>query len=214
MSLNEELNQFREESDKETPKDVLEKMAAGQKALETQKIIANARRSGQQMEPFNLNSVKGYNVSLRDLLHEGPVVITFYRGSWCPYCNLELQSLQNHLGELESTGAKLVAISPEKPDDSLTALEKFKLAFEVLHDENNALARKLGLVFEVPNELVPIYKEWDIDIKQSNGADKHELPLASTFLVNTAGIIEYAFHNADYTKRMEPRNIIDRLKDL
>ena len=121
MSLNEELNQFREESDKETPKDVLEKMAAGQKALETQKIIANARRSGQQMEPFNLNSVKGYNVSLRDLLHEGPVVITFYRGSWCPYCNLELQSLQNHLGELESTGAKLVAISPEKPDDSLTA---------------------------------------------------------------------------------------------
>lgn len=214
MSLNKQLSAFKKETDEETPADILEKMAEGSRAVEVSRITASAKQAGEKMEMFTLSTVKGGEVALIDLVKDGPVVINFYRGSWCPYCNMELLALQGHLSEIKNLGAQLIAISPERPDDSLTAVEKSELEFDVLHDPDNTLARKLGLVFEVPENLVPIYKEWDIDIKQSNDAEKHELPLASTFIVNTDGIVKYVFHNADYTVRMEPEAIVEQLKAL
>jgi len=214
MSLNEELKAFREESDAETPADVLKMMQAAQLELEKLQIADNAKRTGDKMEPFELPDSTGNKVALADNLKDGPVVISFYRGGWCPYCNMELNALQRHLPEIKGLGAQLIAVTPEVPDKSQTTIETNELEFQVLSDVGNTVATRLGLVFELAEELRPIYKEWGIDLTDYNGDEKYELPIPSTFVVDTDGTIVYAYHDLDYTSRMEPEDLLNKLKDL
>ncbi|MEM6717142.1 MAG: peroxiredoxin-like family protein, partial [Cyanobacteria bacterium P01_C01_bin.147] len=140
--------------------------------------------------------------------------IAFYRGGWCPYCNLELKALQNALASIQETGAALVAISPETPDNSLTTQEKNELAFPVLSDLDNQVARQFGLVFQLPASLRPIYDGFGIDLVAYNGNDQFELPIPATYVVQPNGEIVYAFADVDYTKRAEPSDVVNALKAL
>lgn len=169
---------------------------------------------GDQAVRFALPDAKGETVELDELLQQGPVVVTFYRGGWCPYCNIELRALQAALPEMRELGASLVAVSPQTPDQSLSTSEKNELEFSVLSDVGNKVAREFGLVFSLPESLRPIYAQFGIDIPAHNGDDSFELPVPATFVIDRDGQIKYAFVNADYQQRAEPSEIVAALRSL
>lgn len=174
----------------------------------------HALKAGAIVPDFSLPDQNGKAVTLKDLLSRGPVVISFYRGGWCPYCNLELRALQSKLGDIKAAGASLVAISPQTPDDSLDTQQKNALAFDVLSDANNDLARKFGLVFELPDGLAQVYLGMGLDLAKKNGTTKWELPVPATYVIDQTGKIRHAFIDTDYTQRLEPLEIIAALKKL
>ncbi|NOR55016.1 MAG: redoxin domain-containing protein, partial [Sulfurovum sp.] len=148
------------------------------------------------------------------LLKDGPLVINFYRGGWCPYCNLELQAFQDVLPQIKELGAQLVAISPNLPDKSLSSIEKHALSFQVLSDVQNKVSRQFGLVYTLDEKLQPLYKQMGIDLPEFNGDESYELPLPATYVVDSKGMIKLAFAPADYTKRLDPNKVIEVLKEL
>ena len=196
------------------PLEVIELAGAKTQELAESGIVEQTPQVGDVLKDFELPNAQGENRSLTDLRADGPVVITFYRGGWCPYCNLELNAWQEQLAEVKAAGATLVAITPELPDSSLTTAEKNNLEFEVLTDKDSAYIKQLGLVFTLAEELRPAYEGFGIDIAKHNGNDTFELPLAATYVVNTQGEIVSAWADADYTKRQEPSEVVGILKGL
>lgn len=122
--------------------------------------------------------------------------------------------MQLNLNRIKELGASLVAISPETPDNSLSTTEKNELSFEVLSDLGNRVARRFGIVFQLPLDLRPIYAGFGIDLPKSNADDTFELPLPATYIIERDGKIRKAFIDADYTKRLDPEDIIRALKDI
>lgn len=122
--------------------------------------------------------------------------------------------MQQILPEITSLRAQLIAVSPQLPDQSLPMIEKNAIAFEVLSDIGNKVARDFGLVYTVPEELRPIYKNFGIDLPAANADDTFELPLPATYVIGQDGIITLAFADADYTTRLEPSEIITALKNM
>ena len=177
-------------------------------------IADRSLKVGDRVSEFTLTNAIGKEITLRSLLAAGPVVISFYRGQWCPYCNLELRALQKALPEIIANGASLVAISPQTPDNSLSTAEKNELTFEVLSDVGNKVAREFGLVFTLPEELRPIYEGFGVDLLAHNGDKTFELPLPATYVVAADGKVISAFVDPDYTKRLEPEEIVAALGEI
>jgi len=175
-------------------------------------IVGESVGAGDRAPRFSLPNAKGETVSSADLLAKGPLVVSFYRGGWCPYCNVELKALQERLPEIADLGASLVAVSPETPDHSLATAEVNALAFEVLSDRGNGVARAFGLVFELGDELKPIYEKLGIDLIKRNGDDSYELPLPATYVIAADGTVQMAFVDADYTRRLDPEEVIAALR--
>lgn len=173
-----------------------------------------ALKAGDKIPEFNLPNVKKENVSSAELLKTSNLIIVFYRGAWCPYCNLYLKRLQDNLGEIKSNGGELVAISVENPDNSLTVAEKNELEFTVLSDKNLDLARKFNLVYQLDPETDKKYKGSGIDLVKNNGTETPDLPISATYVVDQDGNITFAFIDPDYKKRLEPKDIILELQKL
>lgn len=169
---------------------------------------------GEIAPNFTLPGATGELVNLHSKLNEGPVVLSFYRGGWCPFCNLELQALQALLPEIKSLGASLIGISPETPDNSLTTAEKHQLEFDVLSDVGNKTARDYGLIFTVYEEMRPLYLKWGLDVPASNGDDSWELPVPATYIIDSNCVVHAAHVDKDYTRRMEPEQILTALRNL
>ena len=170
--LAEQLAETRAGFQQKAPADVQATMAAATEALAASGLTDQALATGDIAPDFNLPDATGKSVRLSELLKQGPVVINFYRGEWCPYCNLELRAFQNLLPEFKQAGASLVAISPELPDHSLSVTEKHNLEFSVLSDVGNQISRQYGLVFTLDESLRPIYKNFGIDIPANNGPEQ------------------------------------------
>ncbi|MEM1055641.1 MAG: peroxiredoxin-like family protein [Bacteroidota bacterium] len=166
---------------------------------------------GDTAPDFALPGVDGETVQLSTLLQSGPVVLTFYRGAWCPYCNTQLRDYQESLREIEAQGATLVAISPQTPDSSLTVQEKNDLAFPVLSDAEGAVSDAYGLTFEVDEATRERYAAVGVDLEQYNGTDGWKLPVPGTYVIAQDGTIQAAFVEADYTQRASVRQILDAL---
>jgi peroxiredoxin len=196
------------------PEATLSTMLAATQALVDTGQAAKALNVGEACPDFELNNAHGKNVSLGEQLKNGPRVISFYRGAWCPYCNLEIRALKEALPAFRQHGADLIAISPQIPDKSLSQTEELKLEFEVLSDTDNQLARQFGLVFTLPESIREIYDAFEIDVADHNGNDKFELPIPATYIVDKDKVIRYAFVDADYTQRLEPLTIIEELQKL
>ena len=211
MSLQSDIEQYKAGFVEKVPVEVREKMMQATQDLSDSGMTANAPKVGDKLLNFSLPNQLGKEVSLSDLTSNGPAVITFYRGGWCPYCNLELSAYQKALPEIQAAGASLIAITPELPDESLSTAEKNALGFQVLSDANAAYAKELNLVFSLPEELRPIYLSFGIDIEKHNGSGQFDLPLAATFIVDGSGTITSAFVDVDYTKRQEPAEIVNAL---
>lgn len=180
-------------------------------AVANSDILSNAKQVGDEAPDFTLNNALGTPVSLSDYLKEGYVIITWYRGGWCPYCNLTLLHLQNELSNFKANGASLIALTPELPDKSLSTSEKNELEFEVLSDPGNKIAHEYGIVFQLTDAVSEIYNA-QFDLNGYNGDTSNELPLAATYIINPEGEIVYAFLDADYRKRAEPAELTEFLK--
>jgi len=182
--------------------------------LHASSIAENAINTGDSVPDFELPNARGGTVRLYQALGKGPVVLSFYRGGWCPFCNLELQALQARLPEIQALGASLIAISPETPDHSLSTAEKHGLGFEVLSDVGNSTARTFGLVFTMYEEMRPLYLKWGLDVPACNGDDSWELPVPATYVIDTGGTVRAAHVDKDYTRRMEPEQVVTALRKL
>lgn len=176
-------------------------------------IIQQAKQIGDQAPDFTLSNAVGKSINLAEHLKEGPIVLTWYRGGWCPYCNLTLRYLQNALPAFKAEGASLIALTPELPDRSLSTAEKHELTFEVLSDMGNKVAHEYGVVFKLTPEVAEMYQN-AFDLHGYNGDESDELPLAATYVIDQQGIIKYAFLDAEYRHRAEPSDIISVLKGL
>jgi peroxiredoxin len=141
-------------------------------------------------------------------------VLTFYRGAWCPYCNIALRSLQQHHEAITARGARLVAVSPQIPDESLTLREKHDLAFDVLSDIGSDTAKQYGLAFDLPDALAAVYDKLGFDLQRVNGGHPRTLPLPATYVIDRDGLIRWSFVDTDYTTRAEPADILDALDTI
>lgn len=189
--------------------------AAGIQAVADSGILTKAVQVGQKAPDFELKNAKGEAVKLSTLLQDGPVVLTWYRGGWCPYCNLTLVALQRALPDIRATGAQLVALTPELPDKSLTTAEKNDLEFQVLTDLNNEIAKRYKVAFELTPDVAARYKK-NFNLLDYNGTEAGDttLPLAATYVIDRDGVVRYAFLDADYRKRAEPAEIVAFLKTM
>ena len=176
-------------------------------------IIPNALQVGDRAIDFLLGNATGEVVQLSKVLEQGPVVLTWYRGGWCPYCNITLSHLQKYLQDFKDAGSSLIALTPELPDNSLSTREKNNLQFEVLSDIDNIVAKKYGIVFKLTEDVASTYKQ-SFDLESYNGNDSNELPLEATYVIDSEGIIHYAFLDAEYRNRAEPGDILIALKAL
>jgi peroxiredoxin len=173
--------------------------------------FAGALRAGDFAPGFRLPDARGGEVALGDLLAGGPVVLVFYRGAWCPYCNLQLAAFQSALPEIRAAGASLVAVSPQTPDQSLTLAERHELAFPVLSDAGNAVARDYGLVFTQSEAATTTSRGLGIVLADYNGDDSNTLPAASTFVIDRDGVIRFASVSGDYRWRVGPEEVLAAL---
>ena len=155
----------------------------------------------------------GDKVKLSTLLKNGNVVLTWYRGGWCPYCNRALQGWQEVLAEIKAQGATFVALTPELPDYSLSTKEKHQLTFEILTDLNNEVANRYGLVFTL-DENTAVRYEKGFGLSAYNGNHLNQLPMPATYIINQKGVVVYAFVNADYTQRANTEEVIKKLKEI
>lgn len=187
--------------------------AEGIEAIKNSGILEKALNVGQKAPNFTLNNATNKPVSLYDELKNGPVILTWYRGGWCPYCNITLHYLQEKLPEFKKAGATLLALSPELPDKSLTTSEKHNLEFTVLSDIGNKVGKEFGVVYQLTAPVATMY-EAGFGLHETNGDDSNELPLAATYVIDKNGIIQYAYLNENYQNRAEPEEIIAALNKL
>lgn len=169
---------------------------------------------GEHAPNFKLLNADDKWVDLASTLERGPVVLSFYRGVWCPFCNKELKGLERVLPKMEELGATVLALSPETRDHVQENVEKNKLTFDLLTDTDNAVAKLFGLHFVLDDKTVDKYEGYGIDVATHNGTGKHELPIPATYIIDTDGVIAYAFVDEDYTKRAKTRDIVKALEKL
>jgi peroxiredoxin len=212
MSLKEQLAEYRAGWYKRVPPERQAIMQRHIDGLRTGAIARSMLKVGDRAPAIVLTNAKGQTVDVATLLKKGPVIVTFYRGGWCPYCNFELKAYQEILPEIAAAGASLVAISPEKPDDSLSTAEKNALSFEVLSDVGQNVGRAFGLVYDFTDELKSAYRGFNLDIPARNGTpDQWALPVSATYVIDRDGIIIYAYTDPDYRDRADPREVLAAL---
>jgi peroxiredoxin len=212
MSFEAALTQLRSEVRAQSP-GVLQQ--ALDRSVEELKIVPSRRKvTGDASPQFQLTDATGKLVTLASHLQKGPVVVNFYRGGWCPFCNFELHALQRALPRFKALGAQLMAISPEAPDNSLSTIEKHKLEFPVLSDLKCEVAHQFGIVYTVPEYLKSTFEKFGLDLKKYNATDKVELPIPATYVIDQQGIIQYAFANEDFSVRADIADILQTLTRL
>lgn len=214
-SLQKQLQAMKEKFATMAPESKKKAYAEGIESVAKSGIVDKAIKTGDVAPGFALKNASGDAVSLKKALAKGPVVLMWYRGGWCPYCNLQLRAMQSILPEIEAAGAQLIALTPELPDKSLNTQEKNELKFEVLTDTDQMVARAYGLVFKLTPEVADLYAE-NFDLKAFNGkeASRDELPLAATYVIGQDGVVAWHFLDADYRKRAEPAEVVAAVKGI
>jgi peroxiredoxin len=196
-------------------KEVLDTMNRATAELIESGQAQRAKKAGDVAPEFTLLDPEGRQVSSRDLLARGPLVVSFYRGVWCPYCNLELQALQQALADITARGASLVAVSPQTAANSRKSQRDNKLSFPILSDVKSEVANAFGIRFALPDYLVELYKGFGNNLPVTNNDPAWVLPMPARYVIGTDGIIAYSEVNPDYTHRPDPSEllpVLDRLR--
>lgn len=176
-------------------------------------ITDNSLMVGDKAPDFELTNATGESVRLSEQLAAGPVVLSFFRGGWCPYCQLELRAWQRALPSLKDLGANLLAISPQTPARSQADLNALNLGFELLYDQENMVARRYGLASVLPRELRDVYRQLGYEVAAASGEDSYELPIPATFVVDSDRTIRFAHVDTDYCRRAEPDDVLASLRN-
>ena len=185
-------------------------------------LVADLRSSGvvpglavgDTAPAFTLPGANGEPVTLAERLTAGPVVLTFYRGAWCPVCNIELRTLQERLDDITARGASLVAVSPQGPDDSLGLAERMGLGFDVLSDLDQSVAEAYRVRFRLSEELIAQYTAWGMLLPDLNADSSWDLPVPATFVLDRSGVVRARHVDPDYRQRMDPDAVIAALEGL
>lgn len=214
MSLQQQLAELKTDIKSKIPADVFQQFEDSIQALDEAGVAKNAPKVGDELRNFVLSNQSGVQRSLTELRDSGPVVAVFYRGGWCPYCNLELRTYQQILPQLKEAGAQLVAVTPETPDSSLSTTEKNELEFEVLTDAGAEYAKEIGVAFSLPEELREVYANLGGDLEKFNGAGNFDLPVPATFVVDSDGKVAFAHVDVDYTTRANAEDVLSVVRDL
>lgn len=213
-ALGNQLADLKEDIKANAPAEVFDTFATQQETLEAGDR-AGFVKAGDKIEPFTLPDGNGVPVALDQLLADGPAVIVFYRGGWCPYCNLTLRTYQTELlPELGKLGARLVAVSPQTPDGSLSTKETNELSFTVLSDVGNVVARSLGITYAASDDVRATAEAIGNDLGKVNGTGEWDLPHPTVLVVGRDGIVAFADVHPDYTTRTEPAAVLAALGEL
>ncbi|QOZ25033.1 peroxiredoxin-like family protein [Bradyrhizobium sp. CCBAU 51753] len=217
MSLRARLDAFKADFEAgkapyNVPPAVIEIMHRATAELIASGAAQGARKAGDVAPSFSLTDPDGNVVNSADLLKRGALVLSFYRGVWCPYCNMELQALEAARPEFEKYGASLVAISPQTAPNSRKSVRQNKLSFPILSDANGELAEAFGLRFRLPDYLVELYKQLKNDLPSFNNDPSWTLPMPGRYVIGQDGVILYSEVNPDYTRRPEPEDMIPVLQ--
>jgi len=214
IPLQQQIDEFIAEGASWLPAGLLQDLLSPIGQLINSGAAGRAFKEGEQAPDFTLPDSRGNVVTLSQLLTQGPVVMTFFRGQWCPYCHLQLRAYQEALSHIQARGASLVAISPQTPYHSRALAEKLELTFALLSDMGNQVARQFGLVFTIAEAVRGAHKQVCADLPAFNGTDSWDLPMAGTFLIDQSGTARMAFVDPDFTRRLDPSVIIARLNEL
>ncbi|WP_068082729.1 peroxiredoxin-like family protein [Novosphingobium rosa] len=220
MKLQDKLDALREDFENGRfplvpTRDQLDTMQSATQTLIDSGQADHALKAGDTAPAFTLQDADGHSVHSRDLLARGPLVVTFYRGVWCPYCNHDLQALEEIRAEIEARGASLVAISPQTAANSRKSQRDNKLGFPILSDTHTAVGADFGLRFALPADLIEVYRQFGNDLPKINDDPAWVLPMPARYVIGTDGLIAYAEVNPDYTRRPDPSEllpVLDRLR--
>ena len=207
-TLTQQLADYKAGFIQRVPPDRAAMMESATAELKATGIETLALQAGNQAPDITLPDATGRSVRLAELWKESVTVLIFYRGGWCPYCNLELRAWQQQLDVLSKLGIKLVAISPQTPDNSLSTAEKNELAYPVLSDSALMAADGFGIAFEMPKPLIDLYSKVGNDLPVLNGNGRWVLPLPATYVIGRDGRILFAHIESDYRVRAEPVDVI------
>ncbi|WP_164112269.1 MULTISPECIES: peroxiredoxin-like family protein [Sphingobacterium] len=209
--LEQQINELNENLANQLPTEILEVFGKSIQDLKGRNIEDGSFHLGDKFPDFSLPNTNDKKIALKELLENGKVIIAFFRGNWCPYCNLELRALQDNLKQITDRNATLVAISPQTPDYSEELKSNHNLDFELLTDKNNALAKQLGIAFELQNYVIPAYSSLGIELAAYNENDNNELPFPAVFVIDTNGNVNYKFVDSDYMNRVNIEELIAQL---
>jgi len=172
-------------------------------------------KAGIQAPDFEATTHKGEQVRLSDFYKNGPVVLVFYRGGWCMYCNRQLQELQSRFSDFEAQGASIVAVSVDLQENASKSVEEKELGFTVISDPEASLLKLYDLIYKVPDELAKKYKEeYKIDLEAASGRSDHVIAIPATFIIDQSGEIVFAYANRDYKVRKSSDDLLDVLKTI
>ncbi|MEL7450007.1 MAG: peroxiredoxin-like family protein [Pseudomonadota bacterium] len=215
MTLQEKLDAFKADFEaNQAPPAAVEAFHRSNQELIDQGQADRALKAGEMAPEFTLSDADGKPVSSRELLARGPLVLTFYRGAWCPYCNLELQALEEALGDIQARGATLLAISQQSAKNSRMSQRQNGLSFPILTDQNGDLAEQFGLRWDLQSYLIDVFKMFKVDLPVIHEDDKWTLPMPARYVIDQDGSIAYAEVNPDYTRRPEPSDLFPVLDKL
>ncbi len=217
MSLQAKLDAFKADFEAgkppyNAPRAAIETMHRATAELIASGAAGRALNAGDRAPAFTLADADGRPVSSAELLARGPLAVSFYRGVWCPYCNMELQALQAALPDIRAAGGQLVAISPQTAPNSRKSMRNNGVEFPILSDPGNQVAAAFGLRFALPDYLIELYKGFKNDLPGINGDDSWTLPMPARFVIAPDGLIRYAEVNPDYTRRPEPADLLPALR--
>lgn len=196
------------------PPEVLQPLLDGIAELK-KTVVDPGIKVGEQAPSFRLTNQDGQEVALSDVLQRGPVVLKFYRGEWCPICNVEVRALQQRLPEIQKLGASLLAVSPQLPDKSAVLHERYQLGFDTLSDPAQQTIRDYKLHFTVPAKVREVYaQKLGLDLEKENADRSWNLPIPATFVLDRKGVVRARHVDVNYIERMEPEAILQILRDL
>ncbi|HBV15927.1 peroxiredoxin-like family protein [Chryseobacterium carnipullorum] len=207
-SLAQQIDELNHTLSSQLPIEVLQAFRKSIEELKTSNLEKSSLKVGDKMPEFSLPNTFGQMISSREILKKEKMILTFYRGNWCPYCNLELRSLQENLSLIKNKNSFLVAVSPQTLHYSKTTVEENELGFDVLTDAGNAFAKKLGIVFQLPDFLLPYYESLGIDLTEFNGNEDNMLPIPAVFVVDRNGYIIFRFLDVNYMNRLDIEELI------
>ena len=215
MTLQESLDRLKTKIEGSMPPPFVQIMHQATADLEATGIGEGILKAESPAPEFQLPNQNGALVSSKELLKNGPLVVTFYRGMWCPYCNTDLSNLKRYKGQLEELGASMLSISPQLPEFNKQITERHRLNFDLLTDSGNEVAAKFGLKWEMVDPLKALYRDnFGIKLPDFNGENSWTLPVPARFIIGTDGIIKYAEYAVDYTKRPNPDVVVEALQSL
>jgi len=215
VTIREQSQQLKAAAAERLPTDVVEVFDKSIQDLLDQGVPGEVVAVGATLEPFTLSDASGAPVTLDELVEAGPAVIVFYRGGWCPYCNLALRTYQRELiPQLAAFDARLVAISPQSPDQSLSTVEKAELDFTVLSDPASRVAEEIGIVFQQADEVLDAQRKLGLDLAQVNAEGSTRLPRPTVLIVDQDRMVRFVDVQPDYTARTEVTDILAALGAL